>query len=360
MLPERKYEINNKNHQVRIIMKRITIFYTMAMCAFLSLNSPSFANSDITKQQKIIASYFGIWTDTNNGVQQTWQEKLNENTPLQDVNRLYIAFADPNLKSNGHYNLEWYLPKNGNNSQQQQTILADKRVKQLLDAMYTDHFTNKQKYEVFVVIGGGTTGQVGSLAGAANDPQFPSAVVTFLKKYHLDGVDLDWENADDINNNLLPMVQSLYPALHAAGYKLTLSVMPYNSGYVNGNSYTYSSELYQYVDQINIMSYGTEDTNMSVHVESYNNIGFDNSQMILGIDTETGYSDTSGQITDTLGNNGTIQQKASYALQNGLAGMMSWRLGNDYAPKDNLNTPTYKGAECLHQVMISGSCRIDS
>ena len=44
---------------------------------------------------------------------------------------------------------------------------------------------------------------------------------------------------------------------------------------------------------------------------------------------------------DTLGPEGTIAQKATYARNNGLAGMMSWRLDNDYVEN---GISTYQGA----------------
>ena len=61
---------------------------------------------------------------------------------------------------------------------------------------------------------------------------------------------------------------------------------------------------------------------------------------------EKDYGEAGG--ADTLGSDGTIAKKAAFACDNGLAGMMAWRLDNDYV--DN-NLSTYKGAEQLYESM---------
>ena len=321
------------------IIKYVAAFLFIVFSFPLAQANSTLAFAD---DNKIIATYFGIWTETrDNGPDQQWSQKLNDTTPLDKVNRVYIAFANPHLKSDDQsdYDLQWYLPdKNGN----QQTQLADFRVNDLVTRIKNAHPNDTPG--IFVVIGEGVTGGQGaSLKDVAADSDFPKAVIQFLKKYDLNGVDIDWES--DIKDNLTNLLKNLQK-IRQSGYYLTLDV-------IHNASTAYDPSITEYVDQINIMSYGTTLNHLDEYISEFENKpGFDPSQIIGGVETESDYQDHDARV-DTLGANGTIQEKTKEAINMNIAGMMSWRLGNDYAPSTDKNTPTYKGAVCLYQAMTS-------
>ena len=182
------------------------------------------------------------------------------------------------------------------------------------------------------------------LEAAKDPPRFAASVVALLRRYGLDGYDMDWENGLD-RDALNALVTATRKALDAAGqkdgkrYGLTLATWPY------GNSEYDFAVLGKQLDAINLMSYGADQT-IDDCMPSYQ--GFPTAKIIGGIDTEDGYPGPGG--TDTLGASGSIAQKAGYARKNGLAGMMAWRLDNDYVVND---VSTYKGAEQLWTSMTT-------
>ncbi len=264
--------------------------------------------------QPIIAQYFGIWL--NRG--QTWQQKLRSDTPFDKLNRVYVSFGKI-ITVNEHLSIAF----DGNTA----------HAVQLIQRIHTQN----PKADIFLTVGGSDDNQ--SFGGAANDPEFAINVLHFLNKYNLNGFDIDWEN--DLNQqDLNTLVTHLYSVLHAAGDKLTLDVWPYPFSAYD------MTVLKNNLNQINIMSYGAT-TPLDNSVSAFQQAGFPVNKMIGGVETETDYPGG----TDTLGSSGSIAQKANYALQNGLAGMMGWRLDNDYATEDNPNYPTYQGAIQLWATM---------
>lgn len=181
------------------------------------------------------------------------------------------------------------------------------------------------------------------MQAALNPGAFAASVVAFLQANTLDGYDMDWENGldKDALNTLLAAVRNALDAASEAdgkSYGLTLAVWPnvqpeYDMGTIGKT-----------VDGINIMSYGARRSLQPI-AENYYAAGLPWSKMIGGIDTEPGYREGG---TDTLGPSGTIAQKAAYAQQRGLAGMMSWRLDNDYTVN---RISTYQGAIQLYHCM---------
>lgn len=265
----------------------------------------------------IVAQFFGIWLNYG----QTWQQKFRTDTPFNKLNRLYIAFGKI-VNTNGSF-----------------TIAFDGSV-DYVQALIARMKQQNPTADIFLTVGGDDGGQ--SYGGAAHDPNFAQNVLQFLNQYGFNGFDIDWEdNLKKHDLNLL--VENLYVALHANHKKLTLDVarlpiFSYDIPVLKNN-----------LDQINIMSYGSS-VSLNDCVSAYINAGFPPNKMIGGVETEVGY-DEGGP--DTLGPSGTIAQKASYALQNGLAGMMAWRLDNDYATTTDPNVPTYQGAIQLWNSMMT-------
>jgi len=270
----------------------------------------------------IVAEYFGIWTETN----QTWAQKFRPDTPFTNLNRLYICFGKIVQTTDGHF-----------------TIGIDGQESRVLAIIARMQKTNP-KAEIFLTVGGDNNPK--SYGGAANDPAFAENVKNFLLQYHMSGIDIDWEQSLD-KTNLSNLLQALGTNLHANNLKLTLDVWPFfDSNYD-------ASVINNYVDQLNIMSYGTGLTVQSC-AQDFERAGIRSDLLIGGIETEADYNQFGGTV-DTLGDNGTIAAKANYALNNNLAGMMGWRMDNDYVQSSKPLYPTYQGMEALWTYMQSPS-----
>ncbi len=266
----------------------------------------------------IIAQYFYTGDDNE------WD---NKNVPFDLLNRLYISFAD--ITENGKNNFELTFPA----KEKIITLIKNCRAK-------------NPKAEILIT----ANPSANYIGAASNSVNFAKSVVSFIRTYKLDGFDIDWE--ENIERTALnTLLKELRKALTKAGnedkkqYLLTLAVWQY----ANYGNYDLNI-LAENVDQINIMSYGTG-IKLSTCVDSYK--GFPVSKMIGGIETEDGYNQWDG-TTDTLGKDGTIEQKCKYALKNSMAGMMEWRLDNDYVDQKT-KKPTFKGAMAMHKYMTSNA-----
>lgn len=78
------------------------------------------------------------------------------------------------------------------------------------------------------------------------------------------------------------------------------------------------------------------------------NAGFPPEKLIGAIETEGAFRNGA---RDTLGANGTIASKVNFAKSHGLAGMMEWRLDNDYSLGNDEAYPTYRGALQLWKML---------
>ena len=275
----------------------------------------------ISRTQPIIAQYFGIWAEQG----QTWEQKFRSDTPFDKLTRLYISFGKIIKKEDGHFSINF----DGSTD----------HVHALIDRIRAVN----PHAEIFLTVGG--NGNDDSFGGAANDDLFAMNVRDFLLSYGMNGFDIDWE--EGLNKQALnKLTQNLYQVLHAVGDQLTLDVWPYAGMYD-------MSTLRNSVDQINVMSYGTG-LSLANIVPIFIQAGFPAEKIIGGIETESGYNQFGG-VTDSLGPDGTIVAKAKYVLSHGMAGMMEWRLDNDYATADNPLVPTYQGALLLWSAMYNNS-----
>jgi GH18 family chitinase len=261
----------------------------------------------------IITQFFGIFSPD-------YKERLRDDTPLRKLTRLNISFGKIIQNQSGEFSVAY----DGSPERAKELI---ERVKKL-----------NPTAEIFLTCGGSNLSS--SYGGAALDPNFGKNVLAFLTEQGFCGFDIDWE-ADLEKDLLSTLTVNLSSALHPAGFKITLDVWPTASDVYD------SSVLTKTVDQLNIMSYGVH-WDLARSVNSYVKHGFPKNMLVGGIETEIGYS---GGV-DTLGPTGTIATKATYAVKEGLAGMMEWRLDNDYttiAAKPNF--PTYQGAEELYNTI---------
>ncbi len=276
----------------------------------------------------IIAQYFYI---ADEGAR-TWAVKFQPSIPWQNLTRLYIAFAW--LREG----LLTYNDTTDNPTDQQ-------RIADLVGACRAAN----PSAEIFITSGYDSDGGMYKLA-AQNPTAFANSVVAFLRANQLDGYDMDWENGID-GDALDTLLQATRSALDTAGrqdgkrYGLTMATWP-SPQYHGYNMQNFPGE----VDAINLMSYGASDP-MTGDVSDWTSAGMPISKIVGGIEAEYGYTtgtNTQPGDVSTLGASGSIAAKAAYAWQNGMPGMMEWRIDNDYVIAPSIYS-TYQAAGQLFQ-----------
>ena len=306
--------------------KKIVVLITIVT----SLLAGCFVSAGETQKEQIIAQYFAIFDFKPSD--QSWKEIL-KTAPFDKANRYYIGFT-------------WV--RNG------EMVLNDakKGDSQLIKELTAKIRKENPKAEILICSGFDSDGEMYKEA-AKNPDKFAESVVNFIKEYKLDGYDMDWENGID-SGAMLELIKALHKAFEPNNYILTMALWQSTSTKNFDKYKDQIGEISNYIEQINIMSYGNGRT-VKESAEAYNKYGVPYSKLIGGIETEIDYPETDG--VDTLGKDGTIKQKCDEAKELGLAGMMSWRMDNDYRPLDKdgkaYGISTYKGALEMHKWMTT-------
>lgn len=224
------------------------------------------------------------------------------------------------------------------------------------------HKAHKNNVQVFISIGGWSIGDGGGddsrFHKLAESPQertlFVTKVMEMVRRYNLDGVDMDWEYPDIENrsaeDNVLLMKQ-LGDSLHAINKKLTAAVVHYgNQG--EGTK----KEIFGIVDWLNLMAYD-DDKGQPVPHSPYSlaeksinywvkQRGLPPEKAVLGLPFYgkprgklTRYNDLVNAGADPFGDNykdsvfyngiNTIKQKTELARKEKLAGVMIWEISQD-------------------------------
>lgn len=162
---------------------------------------------------------------------------------------------------------------------------------------------------------------------AANNPDiFSESVDQYLKKYKLDGLDLDWETIgiNTYSSHLVNLSKSCF-GKNKHKHKITHAIWP-------DVHYPKTIGLLKNItDQINIMSYGLSIPSIEFLINSYNESGFPYEKMVLGMETESQQE-----------NKNTIIGKLELVRKYNLFGIFIWRLDND---------PDFKTTKMLMDVM---------
>jgi hypothetical protein len=300
----------------KTLIGMILIIIALSDISLFARNSSSTENEGQSQAFPIIANYWDI-LDFEGKNEKGWNYRLRT-APFRKLNRLYIAFAWIKEGELVYFN-EQYDPS---------------LIGQLVNRC------RKVNPQATILISSGYDETGSMYTGAAKDPQkFALSVVKFIEQNNLDGYDMDWENGID-PDAMVELLKAVHDAFLNKGFILTLAVWP------SPTIYEHTVPLIaEYVDQINIMSYGIDES-LEEDANKYYSAGFPYSKMIGGIETEIDYP--MGYAPDTVDTlNGTIKDKCDFALKNGLAGMMAWRLDNDYRPVKKHKAygyPSYKGA----------------
>ena len=220
---------------------------------------------------------------------------------------------------------------------------------------------HRNNVKVFISIGGWSIGDAPGddsrfhrLAASQEERNlFVANVMELVRRYNLDGVDVDWEYPDIENrsaeDNVLLMKQ-LGDSLHAKNKKLTAAVVHYgNQGDGTKN------EIFGIVDWLNLMTYD-DDHGLPIPHSPYRLVeksvnywvkqrGLPPQKAVLGLpfygkprgklthykDLVNAGADPNGDTYDSVYYNGinTIKMKTQFAQKEKLAGVMIWEISQD-------------------------------
>lgn len=195
---------------------------------------------------------------------------------------------------------------------------------------------------------------------AFNDPdirtKFVNDVVTFLKKYDLAGVDIDWEypGTNEAWRAYEALIFELADALHENGLLFSTAQSAYGG-------IKLSKEALNKFDRINMMSYDYQKGSDRSHHSNYQNatikdiqryikLGIQPEKLVLGLayyssQRQVGWSTICSQMEAyevldpgtnffkdfTFNNVNLIKDRTMYAVKRKIGGVFSWHIGVDVA-----------------------------
>ena len=227
---------------------------------------------------------------------------------------------------------------------------------------------HQKNVKVFISVGGWSIGDAPGddsrfhrmAASQEERNYFVSNLMELVRRFNLDGVDMDWEYPDVENrsaeDNVLLMKQ-LADSLHAKNKKLTAAVVHYgNQG--DGTK----KEIFAIVDWLNLMTYDDDRGQYVPHSpyslveKSYNywvkQRGLPPEKAVLGLpfygkprgklthykDLVKAGADPNGDFYDSVFYNGinTIKAKTEFAVKQKMAGVMIWEISQDTNDQNSL------------------------
>lgn len=312
-----------------------SILLAMGMLLLLSQiameepSNSSDADARCSEGKPIIAAYFLIFDE---GYDQMMT--VADAIPWDKINRLYIAFAtvDDGVLTDA--------TADGTSAEE-----AEGKIKNIVEMCRNGN----PDAEIFISSDFGDQAIDDKYLEAARNPQkFADSVLDYLRKYDLDGYDMDWETyqINSYKEELQTLLSACNSTLKQAGanphggpYKVSHTIWP------GVHSPETAANLKDCVDNINIMTYGAESgDDLRSYAESYYEAGFPYEKMIGGVESELGYLENGGPDTPD-----SIKEKCEFAKENNLAGMFSWRLDNDM--RDQGSPPTFQVASWLYESM---------
>jgi hypothetical protein len=169
-----------------------------------------------------------------------------------------------------------------------------------------------------IIMAVGEEGLGPNFAAAASPPhrsQLISSIIAYVRKYHFDGVDIDWEEEVPQNQaDYVALLRELRPALDKAfpGRSMFLST-DVNTGQIPPDI---AARVASYVDTINVESFQNDGVSS---IAAYVRAGIPASKLLMGIGVANGYYDTTES---------RVAAKVKYVEQHGLKGTLLWQPGN--------------------------------
>jgi GH18 family chitinase len=196
-------------------------------------------------------------------------------------------------------------------------------------------------------------------ANAGTRTTFVNSVMSVVRQYNLDGVDMDWEYPDPgaSANNYTALMQQLSTALHNEGKLLTAAVVS-----EGGTASGVQPAVFGYVDWLNIMAYdgGSPHANYEWSINAANfwkSRGLPKAKTVLGVPfySRPGYLTYAQLVAQDPANanrdctpsgecyNGlpTIRRKTQWAMANA-GGIMNWELSQDATGANSLVSAIYE------------------
>ncbi|QNH17275.1 Glycosyl hydrolases family 18 [Xanthomonas sp. SS] len=200
-----------------------------------------------------------------------------------------------------------------------------------------------QAPSALIYAGVGDTGLVATVADNRDNANRSTAnIVAYLQQQGLNGISIDSEG--DGMSSVVELVTQLSPSFKAAGLGIAVSV-PWPAGgpvalYGDGAVAAFN----QYVDAAELQDYSSSGTPQDAQVWIQAGVRAD--ILMGGVATENGNVQTSLEDTAAW---------TSYALQNGLRGMFSWRLDNDHGQdgQEEDVDPTFTGAKTIYDTVYA-------
>ena len=256
----------------------------------------------------LVSAYFGIFDDAYNSTM-----NVSKTIPWKMFDRIIIAFAN--------------IDKYANLTNERSTDHA--KIQHII-SLYKKSRPNG---EIFVSVYDDRPERF--LYAANHSKIFSKSVLKYLRKYNINGLDLDWETyrINSYSKQLVTLIKSCNHVFDRQ-YKISHTIWPY----VHDASTV--GLLANIVNDINIMSYGLGTDIIENLINQYNQSGFPYEKMILGIETET-QSETKDTIAD----------KIALIHKYNLKGIFVWRLDNDGIPVDNntnVGPPTFATTKMLY------------
>ncbi|SMO40316.1 glycoside hydrolase family 18 protein [Solitalea koreensis] len=221
--------------------------------------------------------------------------------------------------------------------------------------------------ELFVTIGGWVKSQ--NIPTMAADPVKRSAYISKLLGYcqrrNIKGIDLDWEDYPNTvsQSSYVTLVKELAEALRPKGIKFSVALGDTKSAF--------GQQVNNYVDQINLMTYGKLDANgnqstmlqLTNALSSFVGTGIPKNKLLAGVPfygkrsadpVSMKYSEivsasspaTTLNKYDSYSFNGRsfLQDKTAFLRQNGYGGIMVWELSQDVS-----STSPYSLLKCIYE-----------
>jgi len=208
-----------------------------------------------------------------------------------------------------------------------------------LDAATAKNFTtachqNNTKAIICVGGAGAAANFETATANATILNTFVNSMVSFMQANGFDGIDIDWE--DDGNGITASRYLALFQGLNTALVKITPK--PLLTAAVADYYSTVSAPVYQYVDQMNIMSYYDLASASPQEVAAFTGKGVPKSKLGIGYgyDTDNEVDGPNECGNGPNGNPADINAKCLYSINNGCGGIMVWEIDRAPEPCDSV------------------------
>ena len=192
------------------------------------------------------------------------------------------------------------------------------------DAVSAAHAHNKK---ILISIGGAEDVDFLAACNTTNRNTFITGLVGIMKQYGYDGIDLDIEQ--DFSSDYpdyIACVSGIRSALDQITPRpmLTMAADPDWQAQM-------ASQVAQYVDQINIMSYWSDVTKLQTELSNYTSVGIPKNKIGIGFGVVKSDNEVDWDVTNCTA-------KANFAASNTYGGVMIWTINDDQI-SNNGQTP---------------------